>query len=258
MKILIPLDGTAESETILPWVEPFLGLPEARGEILHVSPTRGEEDEGHAKDCQGYVDSMRGRLKAWGDRLDARVEWGDPAMVILRRSRELKADLLAMRTRSRQGVPRLALGSVTAEVLEETSAPLLLAGPGLRKPRETPAVRSVLVPLDGSDWSAQILEDVRILAGAFGARATLLHVGKAEPRMAAWAADLSQKGVPCATAELPGHPATGILAQASLGGFDLVAMATHGRSGFRRLVLGSVAEEVVRASPVPVLVRRPG
>lgn len=254
MRILVPLDGTVESEGILPWASTFLGVPETRADLLHVAPGRGEG--GHPQDCTGYVQKVRARLES--PRVEAHVDLGDPALIILRRARDLKADLIAMRTRSRQGVSRLALGSVAAEVLEDTDVPLLLVGPSVRKREDAPPIRSVLVPLDGSDWSAQILDDVRRLAKLFGARATLLHVGKPDPRLAGWAAELSANGVPCTAAELPGHPSTGILAQASLAGFDLVAMASHGRSGFRRLVLGSVAEEVVRSSPVPVLVRRPG
>jgi nucleotide-binding universal stress UspA family protein len=55
-----------------------------------------------------------------------------------------------------------------------------------------------------------------------------------------------------------GRPAEEIVRQALVGGFDLIAMATHGRTGLDRVVMGSVAEEVVRSSPVPTLLCKSG
>ena len=54
-----------------------------------------------------------------------------------------------------------------------------------------------------------------------------------------------------------GNPAAGIVKETRREGIDLVAMATHGRGGLRRLVLGSVAESVIRVAQVPVLLYRP-
>jgi len=57
--------------------------------------------------------------------------------------------------------------------------------------------------------------------------------------------------------EVRTHVAEGILRAAAEGGFDLVAIATHGRGGVRRLVLGSVADKVIRGARLPVLSVRP-
>src|SRR6185503_13619429 len=64
---------------------------------------------------------------------------------------------------------------------------------------------------------------------------------------------LQENGVPARVVIIPGKPAEEILRQAESGHFDLIAMATHGRSGLDRVLMGSVAEEVVRLSPVPTL-----
>jgi nucleotide-binding universal stress UspA family protein len=59
------------------------------------------------------------------------------------------------------------------------------------------------------------------------------------------------------TSVAQGDPATEVLSAIMRGGVDLVVLGTHGRTGVRRLLLGSVAEKVVRESPVPVLTVRP-
>ncbi len=251
MKILVPLDGTPESESVLPWVRGLLSLPEARVRLLHVAPPHSDP-----AGCEGSLGRAARRLEGAGA-VESIVETGAPGAVILRLAREDRADFIAMRTRCRQGIPRMHFGSVAAEVLQGARSPVLVTGPGIRAPKETPSFRSILVPLDGSDWSAQVLPPVAALALRLGARATLLHAGASPDGLRARAEELSRGGVACDTVGLPGHPATAILAHANLLGVDLVAMATHGRSGFQRLLLGSVAEEVVLQSPVPVLLRRP-
>jgi nucleotide-binding universal stress UspA family protein len=67
------------------------------------------------------------------------------------------------------------------------------------------------------------------------------------------AAGLAAEGVPADPAVRAGDPAHEIVAEAADRGADLIAMATHGRSGLTRAFLGSVAERVVATSPVPVL-----
>jgi nucleotide-binding universal stress UspA family protein len=67
---------------------------------------------------------------------------------------------------------------------------------------------------------------------------------------------LSKKGLRVRTGTAFGRPAEEILAAAKATGADLIAMATHGRSGLGRILFGSVAEAVLRASPVPVLMIR--
>ncbi len=105
----------------------------------------------------------------------------------------------------------------------------------------------VLVPLDGSELSKAILPFVRGLP-----RATIALVRVADDRVAG---PEEEPGEARAIVRR-GKPAEEILGVASEVGIDLIAMTTHGRTGFDRLVLGSVAEKVIRASEVPVLALR--
>jgi nucleotide-binding universal stress UspA family protein len=66
-----------------------------------------------------------------------------------------------------------------------------------------------------------------------------------------------QVGAPVAAKVLPGEPAAEVVQFAREGAFDLVVVATHGRHGVRRLLLGSVAERIAREAPCSVLVARP-
>ena len=140
----------------------------------------------------------------------------------------------------------------------------------------------MLVPLDGSELAEGVLPYARAFAGRLGLDMTLLHVCTAQERefvevhrdyigrvaeMARHqtAQDRGKAGVPPGggaagvQAELTiGHPAEEIIRYADENNFDLIFMATHGRSGIGRWALGSVAEKVLRASKVPVLLIRAG
>ena len=137
--------------------------------------------------------------------------------------------------------------------------------------------RKILVPLDGSPLSEAALDDASAIAKAFGAELTLLEVlppdggslalggkevpidEKEEMRRASALAYLDglRARVPASVSmrleSRVGDPPSAIVERAHEGGFDLIVMGTHGRSGFKRWVLGSVADHVVRHAEVAVL-----
>lgn len=139
--------------------------------------------------------------------------------------------------------------------------------------------KHILVPVDFEASANEALEVAIGLAQAFDAKLTLLHVweipiypymefmlnseviaGVEDRAVALLAEKLTQvrKTLPNAESKLKtGLPWGGILDAIKEVGPDLVAMGTHGRRGVSHLVLGSVAEKVVRLSPVPVLTVRP-
>ena len=135
----------------------------------------------------------------------------------------------------------------------------------------------MLIPIDGSATSLRALETGVELATAVGSHVTALYVKDASA-YAAFPGDLEweaigklleeesstvlegaratceQHGVPCDLLLADGHPAHEIIeASAS---FDLVVMGTHGRSGLKHLLMGSVSEKVIRHASCPVLVVR--
>ena len=136
-------------------------------------------------------------------------------------------------------------------------------------------VKKILVPLDGSPLAEAILPQVTELTTPLRAEVLLLRVAlahvfpgvdrteeevrvihEAEEYVAALAGKLAGEGIHVRTAVRYGKAAEEILAHITANEVDLVAMSTHGRSGLTRLVMGSVAEEVVRNAGVPVLLVR--
>jgi len=138
------------------------------------------------------------------------------------------------------------------------------------------AMQSVLIPIDFSETSQAALQYAIDLVRSFGARLFLLHVpgktgenfeadfpvGRFESAMKERLGTLlNQKDLESLRPEFAlriGTPAEEIVRYADARDVDLIIMGTHGRSGMAHLLMGSVAEHVVRAAPCPVLlVRQP-
>jgi universal stress protein A len=142
-------------------------------------------------------------------------------------------------------------------------------------------LKQILLPTDGSACSQKALTYAVTLAQYFGARVLALHVThdgwkqesfetgpdvvqKVQAEQAAEAERIRQQvseagrqaGVACEFQCLTGRPAEVILRVAQEKALDLIVMGTHGRSGLRHAVLGSVAEKTVQRAPCPVLVVR--
>jgi len=196
-------------------------------------------------------------------------------------------DLVVMTTHGRGPLSRFWLGSVADEFIRRSPTPVLLV-----RPRETPAdfarelnLRKLLVPLDGSAVGEQILEPAVALGSLLEAEVTLLRVvpppaftvyepmgygaglppepsqeeqGRhARSYLDKVAARLRPQSRVVFTQVVVGRePAEAILEEAQSQGSDLVALATHGRKGLPRLLLGSVADKVIRAATIPVMVCR--
>jgi len=140
----------------------------------------------------------------------------------------------------------------------------------------------ILIPVDVERESAPILDYGIALAHAFGSRADLVHVFEREGYHGPWLIELDPQGLPQPAAELSAWPAARSLAQlmgrvrdagiepvrglmakgpadeavlelVRRESYDLVVMGTHGYHGLSHMVLGSVAEKVVRGCPCPVL-----
>jgi nucleotide-binding universal stress UspA family protein len=144
------------------------------------------------------------------------------------------------------------------------------------------ALTNVLVPTDFSETSDSALRYAKALAGAFGATLHVVHVIEepygqpwaveaygfslaalqeewikdAQARLAASLTDEEKKTLKAVTTTVLGHPVMEILRYATENNVDLIVMGTHGRGPLGHVVLGSVAERVVRKAPCPVLTVR--
>ena len=196
---------------------------------------------------------------------------------ILHYAKKHDIDLIVMGTHGHQGVRRMLLGSVAEEVVRRAPCPVLTV---CGKVDADLNIRRVLVPVDLSEQSGQHVRQASTLAARFGASVHLMHVIE-QPSLPAvygvehlantdWSA--VEKRVTNALQKLEEHieppaevgerivvrgrPVRAILKAADERKMDMIAIATHRREGLERLVLGSVAEKVIRMAKCPVFTAR--
>jgi nucleotide-binding universal stress UspA family protein len=198
----------------------------------------------------------------------------DPDEVIVETASDLGCDLIVMGTHGRRGLSHLFLGSVAERVVRMSPAPVLtLRADAVVEPG---GVTRILVPYDFSDSSADAARQAAAWADALNAEITLLHV--VEPvvypefysvdilpdnlmmRLTTRSKEALDKaaaehldGRGCTTLVEVGRAADTIVNLADPERFDLVVMATRGLSGLEHVLLGSVAESVLRRVKVPML-----
>ena len=211
---------------------------------------------------------------------------GSIASTLARYMDARKIDLVVMTTHGRGGLTRAWLGSVADALVRCNKVPLLLLRPADGAPdlAQLPQLKRILIPLDGSELSEQISESALELGGPMQSEYILLRV--VEPFVIAGYAPMAQAsrldvkltqeqlaeaqryldrvaerlratGHRTQTRALLGEQvAVAILDEARRQNADLIAMTTHGRSGIARLLLGSVADKVLRGANMPLLIAR--
>jgi nucleotide-binding universal stress UspA family protein len=138
-KILVPLDGSARAESILPKVVTLARALDAEVLLLRVAKARVlpgvdlvEAQVRVVREAEDYLAVMAEQLRLWGVPARTAVRYGEPVPEILDHIRAVSASLVAMASRGRTAMRRLILGSVAAAVLRHAQVPLLLLGPGGR------------------------------------------------------------------------------------------------------------------------------
>lgn len=186
------------------------------------------------------------------------------------------ADLIVVGTHGRTGMAHLMLGSVAERVIRHAPCSVLAVRPTV-DPASFP--RHVLVATDFSACSEAALTDAAMLARNFESRVTLLHVFRDAPgslpgkkkegyrRLSDVENQLHEAldSMRQTHFEARAHvdlvvsttPALAIAQYAQRHDVDLVVMGTHGRTGLRRMLIGSVAEKTTRIAPCPVWTARP-
>lgn len=294
--ILVPLDGSALAAQALPFAKRLAHAAQARLIVVRAYlpeddalPLRVEHPELSASERAGVdreaatpefrcaVDELRGD----GLDVDAHFVEGAAATVIFDTAKATWANLIVMSTHGRGGPGRALSGSVADQVLRRVPVPVLLVPTGCTQVWADEPSRSVLVPLDGSSLAAEALRPARDLVATLGGELLLLtvvepvaahpfrYVGSVSDldatQVTQAAAYLAQVSVelqrsaasPIATRIVHGDAAEQICAVARAARVGAIAMASHGRGGLARLLLGSVATGTIQHSTVPVLVYRP-
>ncbi|HEX4988203.1 MAG TPA: universal stress protein [Candidatus Binatia bacterium] len=296
-RILTPLDGSKTAEKVLPYarfVAEQLKLPIELLAVVdivemttHISADRALHLDTMIEDSVRNSEQYLGRVAGTfpGASTKCRVEKGKAEQVIIETAAADEGTLITMATHGRSGINRWLLGSIAEKVLRGATNPLLV----VRATEEAKAdnvatLKSIVMPLDGSELAESVLPTVAELAKTLKLEVVLFRAysipysayASAEgyyavdyeellKAMREEAVDYLEKKteavkklgidkVSCVAKE--GFAADEIISLSRKSADNLIAMCTHGRSGVKRWVLGSVTETVVRHSADPVLVIR--
>jgi nucleotide-binding universal stress UspA family protein len=295
--ILVPIDGSTFSEHALPVAvdlarrtgaylhlvqvhipEPML-TPEG---IAFADPTWEREFKDQERE---YLRDVAERHRTPGVAIRTELIEGQVAESLKLYAAEEGVDLVVMTTHGRGGISRAWLGSVADALVRQLRLPVLLLRPQHEVLPFATGSENILIPLDGSELSERIINCTVSLGQLTHARYTLLRVvapayvggqpyvptlltedplgieqqiASADVYLDGVAERMRSQGLEVTTAVVTHpQPALAILEYAEALRPGLIAMATHGRGGWARLALGSVADKVLRATETPVLLYRP-
>jgi nucleotide-binding universal stress UspA family protein len=291
------MDGSKTAENVLPYARAFAGGFKVPVELLavvdigelatRIAPEKGRYIDTLIEDSLRHGENyLRQTARTFsGVNVNCSVKRGRAEEVIIETAASDKGTFIAMATHGRSGLDRWLLGSVAEKVLRGTSNPLvLIRASGEAKTEGEATLKTVIVPLDGSEMAESVLPAVvemskkinlevilfraysipySAYAGGDGYYAVnfdeLISGVKEDARdyLQKKTEELKKRGVEKVSYELKeGLSADQIMSFAKKTPNSLIAMCTHGRSGIERWVLGSVTETVVRHSGNPVLIVR--
>ena len=268
--MVVPLDGSAFAErAIRPACSIAARLEQAR--VLLVSCAPDDIDA-----AQRELDD-RARLYSEVVDIETRiVGHGDPAEVLLASAATEPDGVLCMATRGKGAIRAKVLGSVSTKVVCGSTQPFILVGPNCRTTLLPAEHGRLLVCSDGSELSDSIVPPAATWSERLQLEPWLTEVvgpdedpepahrphpnreaEAAKARLDTLATRLHTPTSRARTRVLHGAPGRSIPWLAERLPAALIALATHGHSGLTRITMGSVATEVVRHAPCPVLITRP-
>jgi nucleotide-binding universal stress UspA family protein len=294
-RILIPLDGSKVAEQVLPYARflaKALTIPVELLGVVDPALLADFSDFWESRPLDKLVaeamnettiyleTSARSFEKA---QVKCSVRKGTPEEVIIGAAAADEKTLIVMATHGRSGIQRWLLGSVADKVLHGATNHLLLVRASEQGKTDGEAnLTTVVVPLDGSPLAEKILPYVDDLAKKMKLKVVLMRAYSVPPAVSAdeyvtymeemmaqleeevreylaeQVSGLKAKGVVNVSSVINlGYGAEEIITLARATPHNFIAMCTHGRSGVKRWVLGSVTERVVRHSGDPVLIIRP-
>jgi nucleotide-binding universal stress UspA family protein len=264
------------------WGGPEFVAPDESSTDVAVSSFSRALEAQATRELEKFVNEAKGRGIAIEHSF---VESGIASSTIVAVAKRDKYDLIVLGTHGRTGVAHTLLGSVAERVVRQAHCPVVTVREQTAK--RTPAIRRILSPVDYSQGSRRALDYASTIAHAFRAELDVVHVWdrpsyvaedvvvhapdatqrslgdlireNAERQMNDFLASLSSVAKEEGTRQFPPHrllsgePASTLIGELDKGEYDLVVLGTHGRTGLKRFLLGSIAEKLVRYSPVPVV-----
>jgi nucleotide-binding universal stress UspA family protein len=263
-KLLLATDGSEQSEGAVRETINLakvcsskiyaISVIEANAEFMASAPGFFEKYE---KQIRQHLESVKARASK--ENLDCEIivhEGEEPFQYITDEAAEKKVEMILMGRYGRTGIDRLLMGSVTAKTIGHSPCKVMVV------PRAAKvSYKKILVATDGSKYSdAAALEAISIakrcgselIALSVAARDTNLAAAKESVERARQIAE--KEGIKVESLTLSGTPYEVIVSTAGQKGADLIVVGSHGRTGVKRLLMGSVTERVIGHSKSAVLV----
>jgi nucleotide-binding universal stress UspA family protein len=288
---VVPLDGTPLTERVLPFATRLARIgavklvlvrahlpDDDRLDLRLAHPELGPAERASLEraEAEAMIMNLAQRLRQAGLDAVGLFREGAAARVIQGVAAETKADLILMATHADGLVGRFFLGSVADEVVRNGSVPVLMITARCQHPWPGDRQLRVLVPLDGSSLAERALMPAMQLVSTIKGQLVLLTVlndtrstssdsraesateqAAAQRQLDVVATRLQAAGLSVNTRVSVGAVGASIVHEAAMLDADLIALATHGRSGLARLLTGSVARQVVEVADRPVLLVSP-
>jgi nucleotide-binding universal stress UspA family protein len=272
-KLLAPLDGTPLAEAGLLWAEKAAQRSGASVHLLTVVDPSLGDFETHYKQAEAYLQSRRDQLKNKGLTAKMEVAAGEPAQTILERAENVDLTVVS------SGTVRWLISAVLDRVLEKMTRPIVVVRASSIQAPSVPDVDRILVAVDRSNYSGDILPVIQGLAKAFGASVTVCHavppmmdsygrqtqthatsasasIHEANLFVARAARQLQDEGIEVETIVAVGDPPGQIVNAAQRSGAGLIALTTRGRDHLDSRLVGSTANAVLHSTRLPCLLTR--
>lgn len=231
-----------------------MGVVEVNDEFASEAPQLVEKQE---QELKGYLDSIKAGADEAGVNCELVTHEGELAWrFIVDEAVNQKAELIVMGRRGRTGLAKMAMGSVTAHVIGHAPCGVMVVPRGA-----STACQNILVATDGSEHSANAIDEAIAMARNCGGSITVISVVPsedglpgAEELVKAVSDRAAAEGITASVRTPVGKAYQQIVATAQDEGLDLIVMGTRGRTGIAKLLMGSVADRVVGLATCAVLV----
>ena len=286
--VLVPTDGSDSAEAAAHRGFALATALDATVHVLSVADVRLAASTGYTSESPKIrqrlreqasirVESLASVAAAYDVEVVEAVREGIPATEIVEYATENGLDAIVMGTAGRGSFGRLVVGSVADTVVRTAPVPVMTVSPDTSDDaRAEVAFDDLLIPTDGSDAAEAAARRGLDLAEQLGATVHLLAVADtalersvpaifdaddADPEtlmervsehLTVLVTEALERDLEFVTVTRKGIPAAEIIGYAGENGIDCIVMGTHGGSGIKRFVIGSVADKVIRTAPVPV------
>jgi nucleotide-binding universal stress UspA family protein len=291
-RILVPLDGSSNAESILYQAQQLLCGKKGEIILFHVldsAPPAVSPALANPGAVEKYLKGVESRLTPFGTRVRRVLRTGPVETALLETIQSEKISLVALSSHGRRTTAESPVAGTVEAIVRASNVPVLVSrafqrsddGALVPAKCEPSNIRRILVPLDGSSASEAVIPYARELGQLLDAMIIILHVdperqggseelvgsrgtgsgigpvpGKEAPpgeRIAFAERTFSAAGLETMTLNLSGDPLSTMLGFARPSAVDLIALTTHGRSGLTERKIGSVAHQVLKESVLPTL-----